>query len=488
MARIKLKPLEKLEIIGKRSGEEPFSVSGQRGLYLYIRTEDFDKLSKINKLCKSLPELAGKTLESVKIIGRGSFPGYRPFLVKGQEGSWLCILAEHFRQLKELNSAYRRVLEVEERRKEAERKRREAELRKKLEEKRLLEEERKKKLERARKKREAERKKKLEEERRLEEERKLKLEEVRKKKVEEKRKKAKNALTSLRKAVEEAREAKALKYVPEIMQEVEKSFAEIKKVFSAAKYDKTIKLIPKAVELASYAKSEAERKLKLKVPEGKYLYGIIPAPEKEIRFGNIGIGDGSRVYTINYKDLAAVVSDTPVKDYSVTEEYSRTHEGVVRKVLEKYSIVPAAFGQVFKNPKILRVLIKKAYKALKECTKLIDNKVELGVKAIVPKQAVKSLDDKKKIKLKNEGEKIFNTLTKKAAEAVRGRLFSDRLILNASYLVPKHKIKDFSKEIGQLSERYKDLILKYSGPWPPYSFVCVKIGAKGIEVGRKEVS
>jgi hypothetical protein len=475
MARPKLKPLDKLEIIGKKMGEEPFSIRGQSGLYLYIKAEDFDKLSEINKLCKSLPELKVKPLEQVKIVGRSSFPGYRPFLLKGQEGSWLCILAEHFKQLRELNTAYRRVLEVEERRKEEERNRR-------LEEKLKLEA-KKRKLVVERNRREAELKKKVEQKRRLEEERKRKLEEARKKKVELKKRKAKEALTSLSLAVEEASEAKALKYVPEIMQEVEKLFAEIKKVFSAAKYDKVLKLIPKALELASYAKTETERKLKLKVPEGKYLYCVIPALEKEKSFGNIAL-DGGRVYTINYKDLAAVVSDAPVKDYAVTEAYLEAHEGVVSRVLKNHSVVPAAFGQVFKNKKILRVLMKKAHKALKECTKLVDNKVELGVKAIVPKELTEKMDNGAKQKT---SETILNTLNKKAVESVKGRLFSDRLILNASFLVPKSKIKEFSKGVGQLSEKYKNLKLKYSGPWPPYSFVCIRVGPKGVEVGKREV-
>lgn len=443
MAKLKLEPLDKLEIIGKKGREEPFSVRGQRGLYFYIRVEDFDKLIKINELCKSLPEIKVKPLESVKTIGRGSFLGYRPFLLKGYEGSWLCILAEHFRHLRELNNEYRRGLEVEERKREEERKELEA--------------------------------------------RKRKLEEARKKKLEVKSKKVEEALANLRSVIGEAKEAEALKYVPEVMREVEKSFAEINKVFSAAKYDKAIKLIPRAVELANYAKSESIRKARVKVPESKYFYGIISAPKREISFGNIGIDNGNKVYTISHKDLAAVVSDTPLKDYPVTEEYSKTHEEVVSKVLKNHSVVPAAFGQVFKNTKILRVLVKKAYKALKECMKLTDNRVELGVKAVVPKQVVESLDEKKKKALVESGEEIFKALNKKAVESVRGKLFSDRLVLNASFLVDKNKIEKFSGEVSELSEKYKDLKLRYSGPWAPYSFVCIKVGTKGIELGRKEV-
>src|SRR5262249_18216611 len=44
---------------------------------------------------------------------------------------------------------------------------------------------------------------------------------------------------------------------------------------------------------------------------GKYVYCIINS-EKPLRFGQIGIGgQPTEVYTIHYKNLAAVVSDAP---------------------------------------------------------------------------------------------------------------------------------------------------------------------------------
>ena len=233
---------------------------------------------------------------------------------------------------------------------------------------------------------------------------------------------------------------------------------------------------------------------KLKMPEeGKYVYGIIPYTETETEtervknFGNIGIENNSKVYTINYKDIAAVVSDAPVKEYPLTEDYIRKHEKVARTVMKNCSIVPAAFGQVFKNQKILRVLMKNAYKTLKESLKLIGNKAELGVKAILSKEAIKSLDEKKKKEFEKKSAEIFKQLNKKAGESVKGRLFSNRLILNSSFLVDKSKIKNFSDEVDKLSNKYKDLKISYSGPWPPYSFVYIKIGAKGIDVGRREM-
>src|SRR5512135_2782856 len=44
---------------------------------------------------------------------------------------------------------------------------------------------------------------------------------------------------------------------------------------------------------------------------GKYVYCIIRS-DRQHDFGSIGIGGGQRVMTVAYRDLAAVVSDTPI--------------------------------------------------------------------------------------------------------------------------------------------------------------------------------
>ena len=43
--------------------------------------------------------------------------------------------------------------------------------------------------------------------------------------------------------------------------------------------------------------------------DGKYVYCIIRL-DKPKDFGSVGIGGGQRVYTVHYRDLAAIVSDT----------------------------------------------------------------------------------------------------------------------------------------------------------------------------------
>src|SRR5205823_2981368 len=63
---------------------------------------------------------------------------------------------------------------------------------------------------------------------------------------------------------------------------------------------------------------------------GKYVYCIIESSET-LRFGPLGIGaDPADVHTINYKDIAAVVSDTPIEVHDPTRENVLAHERVNR--------------------------------------------------------------------------------------------------------------------------------------------------------------
>src|SRR5688572_32948619 len=82
--------------------------------------------------------------------------------------------------------------------------------------------------------------------------------------------------------------------------------------------------------------------------EGKYVYCIIRSAEKR-DFGNIGIGGEKAVYTVHYKDLAAVVSDTPIRIYDPTRENVLAHEFVNESVMRDHTVIPMSFGTIFRT-------------------------------------------------------------------------------------------------------------------------------------------
>jgi galactokinase len=220
-----------------------------------------------------------------------------------------------------------------------------------------------------------------------------------------------------------------------------------------------------------------ENKKILKSAE-KYFYCVVPCG-KEKNFGRIGMND-SEVYTLPYNDIAAVVSDSSLKEYELTEEYATRHEEVISDVMEEHTVVPVEFGTIIKNEKILSSLMAKTYDPMKACLKLVDNKVELGVKVVLNKED--AFDSSRR---KESVSDILGSLKTKAKHVVIGDLFSERLILNAAFLVNKESIDEFSNEVIKLQEKYSTLKFLYSGPWAPHNFVYIRIGAKGVEITKK---
>ena len=70
---------------------------------------------------------------------------------------------------------------------------------------------------------------------------------------------------------------------------------------------------------------------------------------------------------------------------------------------------------------------------------------------------------------------FLNSLLAVSSDNKKLKLFSDRLILNSTFLVEKSAMDEFSLQVGRLKEKYTELKVQYSGPWPAYNFVDIHI-------------
>lgn len=337
------------------------------------------------------------------------------------------------------------------------------------------------------------RKKRLEEgvlaRERFREIRRKKKERPREKKLEEERReKAEDALKRVNAAVAKVeKETNASKHVPDLMRTIGEMLEEADKGLRSAEYEQVTKLSSEIEELAEKAGLEALRKAeekrrvkeKKRKEEGKFFYCVIPFNEEK-SFGKIGL-NGEEVYNIPYRNIAAVVSNSPLMEYELTEESARKQQEVTRRVMDEHTVIPVEFGTVTKNEKILRRLMAKAYKAIVECFKMVDNKIELGVKIVLGKDTELLPGEKRTEAISY----ITESLKSKAADFKDGTLFSNRLLLNSSYLVEKDDMDLFSEEVGSLQEKYPMLKFLYSGPWAPHNFVYIKIGSEGMTITRK---
>lgn len=205
-----------------------------------------------------------------------------------------------------------------------------------------------------------------------------------------------------------------------------------------------------------------------------YVYGIIPLKDKA-KFGFAGLRE-KPLMTVPHLNVAAVVSNYPVLKPLVNETETMQHAEIVKKIAEKATLIPMAFGNVFEDEATLKMVLGKAYNSIRACLELIKGKIELGVKVV--KQNSSEGEDYNGLSTE-----ILNSLNKVCVKASKGDNFSDRLLLNYSFLVEKAKLPAFSNAVAKLEKQHSKLKFIYTGPWPPYSFVNIRIRRENVHIG-----
>ena len=241
---------------------------------------------------------------------------------------------------------------------------------------------------------------------------------------------------------------------------------------------------------------------------GKYVYCIVQTAEP-LKFGAIGIGaEPSEVHTIGHKDIAAVVSDTPIEVHDPTRENVLAHERVNEIVMRQHTVIPMSFGTVFKTREDIVELLRSAYSAFQDVLAKMQDKLEFGLKVLwEPEAVVREIekDDEDIRRLKNElasqtgstyfarvqygrmidaalqarSEQyvadIFEALRDVAVASRANKPIGDRMIMNAAFLVPRDKETPFDARVKKIGSKFEHLTIKYTGPWPPYNFVNIRL-------------
>ncbi|MFB6283149.1 MAG: GvpL/GvpF family gas vesicle protein [Halobacteria archaeon] len=206
--------------------------------------------------------------------------------------------------------------------------------------------------------------------------------------------------------------------------------------------------------------------------EHVYAYGIIEDEDLEMEID--GVEDANEIYNVSYRNFSAIVSDIDTTDPERSDENVERHNQVLQEVLESdggKTVVPMGFGMAFKNKKTLKGVIRGARRALRKALNDIDGKVELGLKIVSPAESAPS-----ETEVEDYVEERLDDLVVNDKENDK---FTDRLLLNRSYLVERDERSELDSAVDDIEEEFEDCIVQYTGPWPPYNFVDIHIGAKG---------
>jgi len=244
------------------------------------------------------------------------------------------------------------------------------------------------------------------------------------------------------------------------------------------------------------------------VNEGKYVYCIIKSAAA-LTFGPLGIGaDPAETRTVNFRDIAAVVSRTPMVVQDPTRENVLAHQRVNETVMQQHTVIPMSFGTVFKTDDDIIELLRSAYDAFTDVLNKMHGKFEFGLKVLWDReQIIREIEEEDEDIRRLKGEissqtgstyfarmqygrsidaalqarselyvsEIFQTLRDVSVASRSNKPIGDRMIMNAAFLVARDMEHAFDARVKDIGQRFDKLTIKYTGPWPPYNFVNIRL-------------
>lgn len=256
------------------------------------------------------------------------------------------------------------------------------------------------------------------------------------------------------------------------------------------------------------------------IKEGKYIYSIIQENENR-SFGPIGINN-REVKLVPYKDIAVVVSNTPVINFDRLDKkeltkHVATHQKVNEEIMKDYDIVPMTFGIIAPSSDEVPRILEKAYLQFKTALKKIEGKVEFAVQVWWDQQRIlKELTNinpeikKLKQEISSKGgilgmpiklklgklicqeletqrqtfiDDIHTLLRSSFPDSTLNKLTDEEMIANFSFLIEKTREPELDKKMQELGKKYEGkLRFKYIGPMPPYSFVKINLSLGNFEL------
>ena len=214
------------------------------------------------------------------------------------------------------------------------------------------------------------------------------------------------------------------------------------------------------------------------------------------------------MYTVHYKNLAAVVSDAPLEVLDSTRENVLAHERVNETVMREHTVIPMSFGTIFKTREDIVELLRSAAEAFGDVLTKMQNKLEFGLKVLWDRdQSIRELEGevedisrlKKEISsqkgptyfarmqygrlvdaaLQQRSERyvaeILDQLRDVSVASRINKPIGDKMIMNAAFLISRDHEQAFDAKVKSVASRFDKLTFKYTGPWPPYNFVNIRL-------------
>lgn len=236
----------------------------------------------------------------------------------------------------------------------------------------------------------------------------------------------------------------------------------------------------------------------------KYVYGVTAAPG---RLPNCHGILGAALSLVATGELAAVISDVPDGQLEMDAKAIRAHASVLEAINAEDTVLPMRFGVVMRDPDHVRDDLLEAHRSeLVAQLAEFDGRVELKLRATYEEEPLMReilAEDREIARLREElrgtpedasyygrirlGELVAAAVERKRAhdsEEIIGRLrplavavevaepSHERIAVSASFLVERSMIERFDEAVDGIGRDEEGRMrMRYSGPFPPHSFV-----------------
>ena len=251
-----------------------------------------------------------------------------------------------------------------------------------------------------------------------------------------------------------------------------------------------------------------------------YIYAIVPTG-KELIFDVAGVDDDhDEVYSIPHRNIAAVVSASPLMDYRGLKrdqavQHLVAHQRVVEAVMQEFPLLPVKFGTVLPDEVWVRRLLEQGEALF--CTSLerFANLVQMEVVVLWNLQEVfQEIGQEEPIaRLKAQvatrapeetmservaigqmvqaslqrrrdvlRDRLLPRLREVALDLVANALMDDSMVLNVALLVDRAGQEALDRRLQALDEEFGGRFrFRRVGPLPPYSFSTVEVQVPSFE-------
>lgn len=227
---------------------------------------------------------------------------------------------------------------------------------------------------------------------------------------------------------------------------------------------------------------------------------------------------GEPVRVVEGAGLAAVVGSVPrgdfderalrahLEDLRWLERAARAHHRVIDAAAGTGRVIPLRFATLYHDDDRVRAMLEQRRADFAAALERVAGRTEWGVKAYVDpraflpdpgeeeaaggrrpgaaylarRRAERQEQETAHLRASERAEEIHAALAGLAVAIAEHppqdtslAAYEGWMVLNNSYLVPDDRADDFSATVTALGERFPEITLELSGPWPPYSFTAL---------------